>query len=261
MKRTRTRTGCRTGKPVTEQTRMGRPGNAGQPVGTGRARSAGAKPQRGVRTAGQPGQTGDARPVGAGQPAGTGRIRNADAKPAAGARSTGRAAQAAADRQARFRALITGEYRAEFEQEVERALRNRQEAEGDGALRRTVLDGLARAQQTAWQAQETAARAVYPELSLAEEVQNPDFLRLLTDPEHPMTVRRAYEAVHLDEIRDRLEREAAYRALAAIRARANRPREGGAAPQAGMPLHTGASTPAERAALARRAAAGEHITL
>ena len=124
-----------------------------------------------------------------------------------------------------------------------------------------MLDGLARAQQTAWQAQETAARAVYPELSLAEEVQNPDFLRLLTDPEHPMTVRRAYEAVHLDEIRDRLEREAAYRALAAIRARANRPREGGAAPQAGMPLHTGASTPAERAALARRAAAGEHITL
>lgn len=247
MKRTRTRTGCRTGKPVTEQTRTGRPGNAGQPVGTGRARSAGAKPQRGVRTAGQP--------------AGTGRVRNADAKPAAGARSTGRAAQAAADRQARFRALITGEYRAEFEQEVERALLNRQEAEGDGALRRTVLDGLARAQQTAWQAQETAARAVYPELSLAEEVQNPDFLRLLTDPEHPMTVRRAYEAVHLDEIRDRLEREAAYRALAAIRARANRPREGGAAPQAGMPLHTGASTPAERAALARRAAAGEHITL
>lgn len=248
MKRTRTRTGCRTGKPVTEQTRTGRPGNAGQPVGTGRARSAGAKPQRGVRTAGQPGQTGHARPVGAGQPA-------------ADARSTDRAAQAAADRQARFRALITGEYRAEFEQEVERALLNRQEAEGDGALRRTVLDGLARAQQTAWQAQETAARAVYPELSLAEEVQNPDFLRLLTDPEHPMTVRRAYEAVHLDEIRDRLEREAAYRALAAIRARANRPREGGAAPQAGMPLHTGASTPAERAALARRAAAGEHITL
>lgn len=244
MKRTRTRTGCRTGKPVTEQTRTGRPGNTGQPVDTGRARSAGAKPQRGVRTAGQPEQTGNARPMGAGQP-----------------QDAGRAAQAAADRQARFRALITGEYRAEFEQEVERALLNRQEAEGDGALRRTVLDGLARAQQTAWQAQETAARAVYPELSLAEEVQNPDFLRLLTDPEHPMTVRRAYEAVHLDEIRDRLEREAAYRALAAIRARANRPREGGAAPQAGMPLHTGASTPAERAALARRAAAGEHITL
>lgn len=198
------------------------------------------------------------------------------------AENTEQTVQTASDpsaRQARFRALIRGEYRAEFQRELaialRRALRARKaearlegaqpEPQPDGAraeaLTQTLHDGLARAQEAAWRAQETQMRADYPAFSLEAELGNPAFLRLVTDARQPLPIRQAYEAVHLDEIRETIAQEAAYRALEAVRARMGRPREGGAAPQAGLPLHLGAATPKERAALARRAAAGEQISL
>ena len=173
-------------------------------------------------------------------------------------------------RQAQFQKLIRGEYRAEFQRELaialRRALRARkaaaqQEDAQTHALTQTLHDGLARAQEAAWRAQETQLRADYPAFSLEDELGNPAFLRLVTDARQPLPIRQAYEAVHLNEIRETIAQEAAYRAFDAVRARMGRPREGGAAPQAGLPIHLGAATPRERAALARRAAAGEQITL
>lgn len=193
-------------------------------------------------------------------------------------------------REKRFRALIQGEFRPEFNREVaiaiRRALRQAREKQaagqgmasgptapqpqvlvegGDPAageqLRQSVHDALVRAQYKVWQAQEAEARQRYPSLSLARELKNPDFVRLLTDPKRPMTVCRAYEAVHLDDIQAEIAREAAVRTAVRMAALSRRPRESGAAPQAGLPMHYGASDPKSRAEIARRAMRGERITL
>ena len=210
-------------------------------------------------------------------------------------------------RERRFRALIQGEFRPEFNREVaiavRRALRqarakqqgvsdetgktalpvrlaagDRPTGEGmrpgadsmrqgvdpvrpgeqpDERVRQTVHDALVRAQYKVWQAQEAEAKRRYPAMSLERELQNPDFVHLLTDPKRPMTVCRAYEAVHLDDIA----REAAVRTAVRMAALSRRPRESGAAPQAGLPMHYGASDPKSRAEIARRALRGERITL
>lgn len=214
-------------------------------------------------------------------------------------------------RERRFRALIQGEFRPEFNREVaiavRRALRqarakqqgvsdetgkpalpvrlaagDRPTGEGmrpgadsmrpvvdsvrpgeqpDERVRQTVHDALVRAQYKVWQAQEAEAKRRYPVMSLERELQNPDFVRLLTDPKRPMTVCRAYEAVHLDDIQADIAREAAVRTAVRMAALSRRPRESGAAPQAGLPMHYGASDPKSRAEIARRALRGERITL
>lgn len=214
-------------------------------------------------------------------------------------------------REHRFRALIQGEFRPEFNREVaiavRRALRqarakqqgvsdetgkpalpvrlaagDRPTGEGmrqavdparamtdpvcpgeqpDERVRQTVHDALVRAQYKVWQAQEAEAKRRYPAMSLERELQNPDFVRLLTDPKRPMTVCRAYEAVHLDDIQADIAREAAVRTAVRMAALSRRPRESGAAPQAGLPMHYGASDPKSRAEIARRALRGERITL
>lgn len=131
----------------------------------------------------------------------------------------------------------------------------------DERVRQTVHDALVRAQYKVWQAQEAEAKRRYPAMSLERELQNPDFVRLLTDPKRPMTVCRAYEAVHLDDIQADIAREAAVRTAVRMAALSRRPRESGAAPQAGLPMHYGASDPKSRAEIARRALRGERITL
>ena len=131
----------------------------------------------------------------------------------------------------------------------------------DDRLRQTVHDALVRAQYKVWQAQEAEAKRRYPAMSLEQELKNPDFVRLLTDPKRPMTVCRAYEAVHLDDIQTDIAREAAVRTAVRMAALSRRPRESGAAPQAGLPMHYGASDPKSRAEIARRALRGERITL
>ena len=166
-----------------------------------------------------------------------------------------------AAREKRFRALVMGEFRPEFKRAiaiaVRRALRQERqkqraaqpEAEA-AALRRSVHDALLRAQQAVWQAQEAETRRLYP-----------DFVRLLTDTRQPMTVRRAYEAVHLADIQQDIARKAAQKTAAHLAALARRPRESGAAPQAGLPVHGGARSRAARAEIARRALRGEKIAL
>lgn len=177
-----------------------------------------------------------------------------------------------AAREKRFRALVMGEFRPEFKRAiaiaVRRALRQERqkqraaqpEAEA-AALRRSVHDALLRAKQAVWQAQEAETRRLYPAFSLEKELQNPDFVRLLTDTRQPMTVRRAYEAVHLADIQQDIARKAAQKTAAHLAALARRPRESGAAPQAGLPVHGGARSRAARAEIARRALRGEKIAL
>ena len=181
------------------------------------------------------------------------------------------------ERARRFRALVQGEFRPEFNRAVaiavRRALRAQRDKQGamqpaapgqaapPSDLRQNIQQALTRAQANIWRAQEEQARRRYPDLSLERELQNPQFVRFLTDSSQPMSVCQAYEAVHLDEIRSQIAREAAIQTACQLAALARRPREGGAAPQAGLPVHWGATDPRRRAEIARRALRGERVTL
>lgn len=172
------------------------------------------------------------------------------------------------DRQARFRALIQGEFRPEFNREVAiavrralRAAREKQNQQPALEQQQAVRQALVGAQAQLWRAQEAEARRRYPTLSLEREMENPGFARLLTDRQSPMTVRQAYEAVHVDEICQQAARAAALETARRMEMLLKRPRESGVAPQAGLPAHLGASDPKTRAAIARRALRGERITL
>lgn len=176
------------------------------------------------------------------------------------------------DKRERFLALIEGEYRDEFGQMVSQIVRRRlrdnaellQERDRLRAdwdkLRSLLHERIAQAQAAHWQREEEWIRTRYPQFSLRQEMENPDFLRLLTDRIHPLGMLRAYESIHFEELRAAFEQEARERAESAFRLRTRRPNESGAAPQSGIPQHA-ALTRADRAALAKRAMRGERIVL
>ncbi len=176
------------------------------------------------------------------------------------------------DKTERFRALIEGEYKEEFGRMVSEIVRRRLRENAGAAEERdrlradwealgeTLRERIARTQANRWQREEEAVRARYPSFTLRDEMANPDFVRLLTDRSHPMEMLTAYESVHFGELRDEIERQARERAEEEYRLRQSRPRESGAAPQAGIP-QSAPMTRAERAALAKRAMRGERIVL
>lgn len=107
-------------------------------------------------------------------------------------------------------------------------------------------------------------RREFPDFDLEAEAKNPQFTAMLRIESLPL--RTIYTALHHDEIlsgsvqRVKSETEAAV--VANIRARGQRPAENGASGLGGVSVSTGVAslTRAERAAIARRAAAGEQIT-
>ncbi len=117
---------------------------------------------------------------------------------------------------------------------------------------------------TAREAEITALRKEFPDFDLEAEAKNPQFVAMLRMEALPL--RTIYAAIHHDEIVSgsvktaKAETEAAV--VANIRARGQRPAENGASGLGGVSVSTGVAslTRAERAAIARRAAAGEQIT-
>ena len=177
------------------------------------------------------------------------------------------------DKAARFRALIEGEYKEEFGRAVSEIVRRRLRESADAASERDRMreawealgeafrERIARTQAARWQREEEDVRVRYPSFTLADELANPDFVRLLTDRSRPMDMLRAYESVHFDELRAEIERQACARAEEALRLRQSRPNESGVAPQAGIPQGSAPMTRREREALAKRALRGERIVL
>ena len=117
---------------------------------------------------------------------------------------------------------------------------------GTVRTRRVIADDLLR--------QSASLRQVYEDFSLADELADPRFRRLVKGG---AALREAYEALHADRVRAAAEAET----LRRIRLRGLRPPENGAVRAVGA-LSGGAAalTPADRDALARRALAGERIT-
>ena len=115
-----------------------------------------------------------------------------------------------------------------------------------------------------WMKQEQDTKAIYPSFSLEAEMQNPKFVDLLRSN---IDVRTAYEVLHKDEI---IPAAMQFTAKAVeqkitnkIMANGARPAENGMASQGATVVKTDVSqyTKADRAALNRRVARGEKITL
>ena len=157
--------------------------------------------------------------------------------PAAGQEETAPAAgvQQTADLNGEFESLIKGKYKAQFDARMQDTIQKRLrgtretaerlsavepileqlgkkygvdasdinalgralEAETPDAQRRQAALEKADRLHTMWLQQEKEARAMYPGLSMEEELKNPRFVKLITNN---VDIRTAYEVMHRDEI-------------------------------------------------------------
>lgn len=136
-------------------------------------------------------------------------------------------------------------------------------------MRYEMRERAANEQIAAWQAEEAQIREQYPEFTLMQEIHNPLFASLIASRNQAtrLSLRAAYEACHVDKVRQMAAREAAKAAesntLHNIRAGANRPREAGSGAEAAVApskIDITRLTRAERRELERRAERGEKIT-
>lgn len=115
-----------------------------------------------------------------------------------------------------------------------------------------------------WLREQQDVQRDYPGFSLEEAIKDPDFARLVRAG---VSMRRAYEAVHLPEIlydaMRRAAREGESRAAEMIRQRGRRPAENGLSPTGGAPVKKSAQelTRKERQSLIKRLQRGEKVAL
>ena len=130
------------------------------------------------------------------------------------------------------------------------------------AQRQSIQNQMAQRQMEVWNGQVEELKQSYPDFNLEAELSNPAFSAMLRAGS---TVRNAYEAAHLEEIKKSLVESTAQQATKEvtdkIKAKGMRPTEVGGS-QAGVPLSVDLknSTKAQRDEWARRAERGETIT-
>lgn len=129
---------------------------------------------------------------------------------------------------------------------------------------RQQQQGEQKAQQqiNTWYAEADKVKAIYPTFDFKAECANRDFLGLL---KAGIGVQKAYELMHMDEIKTSAARAAAETAgqqmAAKVQAKASRPKENGMSSQSAVIVKDSVSnlTRAERREVARRVARGEKI--
>ncbi len=121
-------------------------------------------------------------------------------------------------------------------------------------------DRQAQAQYQKWFDEGESLKEIYPNFDLAEEAQNNEFVTMLSNG---ISVKHAYEVVHLDDVKSLTAQITAKKVTDNIRARGNRPPEGGSSSNAAFVTKTDVSklTAKDRREIARRVMAGETITL
>ena len=98
----------------------------------------------------------------------------------------------------------------------------------------------------------------YPDFAIDEELKNPKYAQLLKSG---MGLRGAYEALHLEQIKEKIAKKAREEAQESYRMRAERPDENGAAGGGALRFMRDVSrlSKEERREIAKRAARGEKI--
>lgn len=134
-----------------------------------------------------------------------------------------------------------------------------------GAMREQAVNE----QIAAWHQEAEGLKEKYPDFDLMREIRNPLFASLISSKNEAtrLSLQAAYEACHVEEMRQMAARQAAKTAeantLHAIRAGAHRPREAGSGAEAAVApgkIDITRLTRNERRELERRAERGERIT-
>ncbi len=193
------------------------------------------------------------------------------------------------ERRARYRALVTGEFKDLFAADTQRIIDHR--FKETRTLRETlnaqkpVLDRLmkrygaadvpalraaieaeetragaeAQERQARWDREVEETRGTYPQFDFDEASSDPRFTALL---EAGVSVQSAYEVLHLDQIRAEAARAAEKRLADHIRARGVRPQENGASAQNAVAVKPDVArlTRQQRSEIAQKAMRGETIT-
>ena len=140
-------------------------------------------------------------------------------------------------------------------------------------LRRTLQaqqqEEAANRQIAAWQAEAENVKQEYPDFDLMQEIQNPLFASLISSKNQAtrLSLKAAYAACHVEEIRQMAARQAAKTAetntVQSIRAGAHRPKEAGGGTESAVApgkIDITKLTREQRRDLERRAERGERIT-
>ena len=139
----------------------------------------------------------------------------------------------------------------------------RENAELKRMRQRQVADQRAQQQMNAWYAEAEQVKQMYPMFDFRAEAQNKAFTDLL---KAGIGVQKAFELVHMDEIKNATARAAAQTAseqmTAKIKSKAARPTENGISSQGAAIVKSDVHslTKKERAEIARRVARGETIS-
>lgn len=116
-----------------------------------------------------------------------------------------------------------------------------------------------------WRKESEEIKAIYPEFNLEDELQNPDFARLIstTDERYRMPMKQIYEMLHHDDLMKAAEKRAAEAYSRSVNANKQRPPENGTGNQNAVSgaFNVSKLSKKDRADLAKRAGRGEIITL
>ncbi len=193
------------------------------------------------------------------------------------------------ERRARYRALVTGEFKDLFAADTQRIIDHRfketRTLQETLDAQKPVLDRLmerygaadipalraaieaeetragaeAEERQARWDREAEETRGTYPQFDFEEASSDPRFTALL---EAGVSVRLAYEVLHLDQNKAEAARAAEKRLADHIRARGVRPQENGASAQNAVAVRpdVGRLTRQQRSEIAQKAMRGETIT-
>lgn len=132
------------------------------------------------------------------------------------------------------------------------------------AQRQSETQRRAQQQLSKWKSEAEEVKKTYPKFDLERESQNPDFLSLLKSH---VSMRQAYEVIHMDEIKSaisELQAKATEKKISEnIKARGTRPDEAGASSSSAFKSASDVHklTKAQRAEIARKVMRGETVTL
>ena len=119
-------------------------------------------------------------------------------------------------------------------------------------------------QYNAWMEEAQALRELYPDMDLNKELENPEFVRLLTaaDEQYRMPMKKIYELIHHEDIVKATEKRVASAYAQSVNANKSRPVENGVGNNSAVSSNSDVSklTRKERAELAKRASLGETIS-
>lgn len=134
-----------------------------------------------------------------------------------------------------------------------RADREREQAELETRLDR---------QLDCWQQEAAQVAGLYPDFELGRMLADEEFYALVTNPDRPVSLQRAYEVTHLEDIKRRQAEMARTQVVDSIRARGTRPDENGTSAQSGFTVRQDVSklSGAALADIRRRVMSGERIS-